>query len=338
MDALVTVIVPCHNRTRYLIECLDSVRSQNYPNIETIVVDDASTDSIESAVASVPWSFGKHPKVIRSENNIGPGASRELGRLAAQGEYICYQDSDDWWHPAKVAEQVRQLQQSDNAGMCYCTARQFTSLPISRSEPVRPLSDRAYERFLPMLLETQRRPWGTGACMWTRQAIELIGPWSSCWTWEDMEYDCRAGIHDIEIAFLDQSLCFYRTNYGQNQLRNLPLQKHALQKTDAIKLIGANLKQSGKLGDGRITAAYAWLLFVHSVLLLRIGSTQSAISLLAELENLPDSIHQLQMSGRLVRSIASSTGSARIGWLAGRSIIALHKQLMPVTPGIRNFE
>ena len=50
---LVTAIVLCYNHARFVVECLESVKAQNYPNLELIVNDDASRD--DSAAVIQAW-------------------------------------------------------------------------------------------------------------------------------------------------------------------------------------------------------------------------------------------------------------------------------------------
>lgn len=328
---LVSVIVPCHNRVKLLTECLESIRQQTYPAIEVIVVDDASTDDVAGTVAAIAWPTDKHATVMRSEQNIGPGAARELGRQAARGEFLCYQDSDDWWRPEKVAAQVEALQQNHTAGMCYCIARQFTALPIIGDEPVRSLSDRAYNRFLPMLLETQRRPWGTGACMWTRQAVELIGPWFPGWTWEDMEYDCRAGCHDIAIVHVAGSLCYYRTHASTNQLRRTDVAKRMRQMAASVLSISTNLADHGKLTEPRIAAAHQWLLYDHSVMLLRIGASDEADILVRRLMQTSSHKAPVRVAADALVRIRKVTRSPYLAGLIGRAFGMARQRLASFT-------
>lgn len=91
---LVSVIVCTHNGERWLGGCLQAIASLRYPAYETIVVDDGSTD----LTAAVADSYGV--RVIRTENQ-GLSAARNVGLLAARGDYVAYIDDDaypdrDW--------------------------------------------------------------------------------------------------------------------------------------------------------------------------------------------------------------------------------------------------
>lgn len=216
----ISVIVPCHNRSEMLFECLNSIAQQTYQEIELILVDDASTEDIESVLKKIHFPFRLPQVYIRSEKNIGPGAARELGRLKATGDFICYLDSDDYWHPQKIEKQLQVFKTNPELGMCYCASMNVDQK--TGEESIRFRSDKAFERTLPIILVT--RPWGTGACMWATWATDNIGPWFSGWGREDIEYDLRAGCLDIPIQNIPEVLCYYRIN-SDEQLRYTPRKK-----------------------------------------------------------------------------------------------------------------
>jgi glycosyltransferase involved in cell wall biosynthesis len=86
----VSVIVPTYNRGWILREALDSILSQDYPDVELIVVDDGSTDD----TASILRGYDTALSVIRQPNR-GVSAARNAGIGAATGEFIAFLDSDD---------------------------------------------------------------------------------------------------------------------------------------------------------------------------------------------------------------------------------------------------
>jgi CDP-glycerol glycerophosphotransferase len=90
---LLSVIVPIYNVERYLRECLESIRAQNYPNIEVLMVDDGSHDGS----ADIAREFAKKDKRFRliQKQNAGLGAARNTGIAQAAGEFITFVDSDD---------------------------------------------------------------------------------------------------------------------------------------------------------------------------------------------------------------------------------------------------
>lgn len=116
----VSVIIPVHNAERYLADCLASVHAQacGYA-IEVIVVDDGSVDASAAIARSSPGV------VCLSQPQRGPGAARNAGIAAAQGEYIAFLDADDLWPPGKLDLQLRALQRLPAAALVCGDCRQF---------------------------------------------------------------------------------------------------------------------------------------------------------------------------------------------------------------------
>ena len=94
MEKLVTVIIPVYNVEKYLQECLDSVISQTYTNLEIILVDDGSTDSS----GNICDEYEKNDSRVNVIHKLNGGASsaRNIGLQNANGDYIYFLDSDDY--------------------------------------------------------------------------------------------------------------------------------------------------------------------------------------------------------------------------------------------------
>ena len=90
----VSVIVPIYNVEKYIGKCVDSIRNQDYPNIEIILVDDGSPDKSPQIIDEMA-SNDDRIKVIH-EKNGGVSSARNRGIAAATGEYIMFVDGDDW--------------------------------------------------------------------------------------------------------------------------------------------------------------------------------------------------------------------------------------------------
>lgn len=102
---LVSVIVTTYNSETFVERCLDSLINQTWENIEIIVVDDASIDNTVQIIKE------KYPqvKLVPLECNAGTYHARNVGISYAVGEYVTFQDSDDWSHPQRVEIQMNFL-------------------------------------------------------------------------------------------------------------------------------------------------------------------------------------------------------------------------------------
>ncbi|MBO7709006.1 MAG: glycosyltransferase family 2 protein, partial [Lachnospiraceae bacterium] len=125
----VSVIIPVYNVSSYLRRCLDSVLAQSLKEIEVICVDDASTDDSPKILQEYAAKDAR-VKVVR-QKNAGAGAARNTGLDLAQGEYLSFLDSDDFFEPDMLEKAYAlakrdmddivvfgsdQFRQKDNAG------------------------------------------------------------------------------------------------------------------------------------------------------------------------------------------------------------------------------
>ena len=93
MSPLVSIIVPVYNTAEYVEECIQSILTQSYKNIELILVDDGSTDGSKSICTK--YLQNTNVRYIEQENQ-GPQASRKRGVETANGEWVMFVDSDDY--------------------------------------------------------------------------------------------------------------------------------------------------------------------------------------------------------------------------------------------------
>ena len=99
---LISVIVPVYNVEDYLKECAASILAQTYENFEAIFVDDGSTDS-SGVICDGLVKLDDRVRVIHQENS-GLSGARNRGIKEANGEYICFVDSDDMIKPKFLEE------------------------------------------------------------------------------------------------------------------------------------------------------------------------------------------------------------------------------------------
>lgn len=94
------------NGSKYLDEQINSILSQDYSNVELIVVDDCSTDDTWYKLET--WvQKNNRVKIYRNENNIGYNKNFEKAISLATGDLIAISDQDDIWLPSKISKQVK---------------------------------------------------------------------------------------------------------------------------------------------------------------------------------------------------------------------------------------
>ncbi|MCS6847222.1 MAG: glycosyltransferase family 2 protein [Anaerolineae bacterium] len=101
----VSVVIPTYNRAELLPEAIASVRQQDYPDLEIIVVDDGSTDRTPEVVRAL----GRDIHFVRLERNHGVATARNVGVSLASGDAIAFLDSDDLWPPDKLRIQAQRM-------------------------------------------------------------------------------------------------------------------------------------------------------------------------------------------------------------------------------------
>lgn len=105
-NPLVSVIIATHNRENLLPEAVNSILEQTWQDFEIIIVDDFSSDNTPEVIHTLEE---KDPRIhsIRSEQNIGPGAARNLGVKNARGEFFAIMDDDDLALPTRLEIELK---------------------------------------------------------------------------------------------------------------------------------------------------------------------------------------------------------------------------------------
>lgn len=121
MDKPISIVVPTHNHSEFLNECLESVMNQTWKNWECIIVNDGSTDNTAEIVQA--WL----EKDIRFKyveiQNSGVSAARNKGIGMASGEWILPLDSDDIINPQYLEKAIPFLTEENQ--VIYCQAELF---------------------------------------------------------------------------------------------------------------------------------------------------------------------------------------------------------------------
>lgn len=117
----ISVIIPFYNVEKYIVRCIESVKSQTFTDFECILIDDESPDnSYQIALEAI--ANDHRFKIIRQKNK-GLGGARNTGIENAQGDYIAFLDSDDWWDN-NFLELMYQSAVKNSADLVYCQIRQ----------------------------------------------------------------------------------------------------------------------------------------------------------------------------------------------------------------------
>lgn len=162
---LVSIVTPAYNQAEYLVETIESVLAQDYPNIEYIVLDDGSTDGTPEVLKG----YSERVKSVRNENK-GQACTLNEGWARTSGKYIGYISSDDILYPDAVRKMIEILD-SDNSIVC---AFPDCDLIDDRTRVIKKNVCRPFN--LSELVVLQECYIGPGA-LFRRSAFEVVGGW-----------------------------------------------------------------------------------------------------------------------------------------------------------------
>jgi glycosyltransferase involved in cell wall biosynthesis len=209
---LVSVCMTHHNRPRYLAQALKSVREQDYPRIEVVLVDDGSTqpeavrylDELEGEFASRRW------RIVRQDNRF-PGAARNTAVKHSTGEYLLFMDDDNYAKPNEIATFVAVAQRTE-ADILTCFSDTFagddppdpTRLPLNRAPALGPAV--AFGVF--------HCGFGNTNGLVKREAFNRIGGFAEDYglVAEDHEFLARAVLSGLKLETIPEALWWYRTH------------------------------------------------------------------------------------------------------------------------------
>jgi glycosyltransferase involved in cell wall biosynthesis len=119
---LVSVICLCYNHARFAREAIASVINQTYPNIEIIVVDDASTDNSQALLHELAQRY-RSITYLPQKDNHGICKAFNIGFQRCNGEFIVDFATDDVMHPERIARQVEWFRMRESSyGVVYTDA------------------------------------------------------------------------------------------------------------------------------------------------------------------------------------------------------------------------
>ena len=133
---LVSIVVPVYNVESYIEECLQSVCSQTYENLEIICVDDVGNDRSMDVVRSFAVKDCRI-KIIEHDKNKGLAEARNTGLEHVSGDYVFFLDSDDWL----VDDAIEKLLSSAMTNNADVVVGQLSAFSDDESEEMRIFSE-----------------------------------------------------------------------------------------------------------------------------------------------------------------------------------------------------
>ena len=130
----VSIVSPFYNRCRWLPSFLQTLERQTLRDFELVLVDDGSTDGLADVICETRTRFPL--RYVQLPHNRGASIARNIGIEAAQGRYIAFLDSDDFWYPDKLRRHLDQFEAARDRDKLVGLSRQVV---VSGGKPyVRP--------------------------------------------------------------------------------------------------------------------------------------------------------------------------------------------------------
>lgn len=118
----ISVIIPCYNSERYIEFCIKKLEEQTFKDFEVIVVDDCSTDNTLALLEKIKLNTTLYLKIVHLEKNSGPGVARNKGIENANGNYLAFCDSDDYYEKNFLEIMYKSLKK-EKADIVMCNSK-----------------------------------------------------------------------------------------------------------------------------------------------------------------------------------------------------------------------
>ena len=114
-----SIVIPVFNGEKTIVKALNSIVKQELKSFEVIVVNDGSTDNTLFEATKFLDEYPNLDLTIISNVNRGRSVSRNIGVIAAKGDYICFLDADDEFKPNHLAEFSKAIEHYPNIGFFF---------------------------------------------------------------------------------------------------------------------------------------------------------------------------------------------------------------------------
>lgn len=174
MNKLVSILIPCFNSERFILDSINCLLKQDYENIEIIIVDDGSTDESLRIAESI-----KDIRVhVYSQSNSGACVARNIAFEKCHGDYIMYFDADDLINKSYVSSLVKCLRDANDLSIATGEWDRFRT-DLSEASFSKLSVYKGYDCAFNLLLDM----WTTGEMLTCssylvpRKLVEIVGGW-----------------------------------------------------------------------------------------------------------------------------------------------------------------
>lgn len=235
---LVSVLIPIYGVERYIQESLRSVLIQDYPNIEIILVNDASPDRSVALAEELLQKENNHQHTIKwchHERNRGLAMARLTALQVAEGEYLLFLDSDDYWNTSSMVREIIAEMEEQLADLVLFN---YVELRKNRTCKIDVLRSEDATRQTAAYLKGEAPAYLWNKCFRRGLFLTNAAVWKpSCNLWEDMHNVPLYTLGAKKIVYIDRYYLTYRRLPGSvsNSL--------SIEARDSVRTIHADLFQ-----------------------------------------------------------------------------------------------
>ncbi|MBQ0908406.1 glycosyltransferase family 2 protein [Flavobacterium sp. F-328] len=250
MKPKVTIIMATYNRSKYIVETLNSIQSQVFTNWECLIIDDGGSDTTIDVIAPLLEKDRRFHFFKRPDTYIkGLPGSRNYGLDLAKGDFIIFFDDDDIVHPQNLEICVEELSKQnvffcrylrnvffDDFDYNFEFSKEYTSFFVTKSH---------VEKLL-----INELPFNSCAVMWHRECFKENRFEEHLMYAEEWELYSRILSSDIKGISIEKCLFFGRKHANSNTgefYNNNPIRRAS--KKEAILLVIKNLKDKQLLSS-----------------------------------------------------------------------------------------
>lgn len=204
INPLVSVLIPVYNASNYLEQAVNSILDQTYENLEVLVLDDSSTDNSWEVIKAM-----EDERIVKFKNQNNQGYLKTCNILFGKcsGNYITFQDADDFSDPRRIELQLNSFKEDHNLGICG------TSICRISDNGNVIFEEKKKESHLEIKGSIASVPQFCGAAiMITREVLKEVGGYKEYFDRigsEDYDWSCRI-VEKFKAKNLTQPLYFYR--------------------------------------------------------------------------------------------------------------------------------
>lgn len=284
-DKKVSFVIPCYNVENYISECLNSILSQSYSNIEIVIVD-SSTDNTKEVIKNFEIKTGNEKIKYFYQEGKGPASARNFGIEMSNGDYIAFLDADDLLCPDSIQKRIKLFESEGSVGMVYSNAYIMNENKLLQTT-FRDIVNGSHEGHVFEKL-IKNNFICTSTVLVSKSVLEKVGVFDeSLKNAEDYGLWLRISGYGYSIGLVDEPLTYYRIRKGSLSENNLRNTEYLISLFNKMKLQAENFStKERKLIDNNIKRFHADYFIIKAKKLIVEGEYNEALKCYLKLHKL----------------------------------------------------